>query len=262
MSVYTQHAHWWAESRPDMVHMPGQGSEWYHAPGEVMALVLPGSSDVTETGDCVIMNGRYGFFGLADGSPRDATFSRRFLVQFMEILEKVYEPGNAVSNMDQLGAAVRSMSRDLLKRLKGHASTTFAGMVKIHTPGGIRILVINTGDSACYSMNRNNEVTRLTPVNFWLVGRTEHLHYMEWHTPEPGDLYMLISDGWYGQFDSGEQVFRKCAGIFHDSGAGIDNCIAEQKGDFHSDDMSLLMVSPLNDFTENGEILLGGRAGI
>ncbi len=172
-------------------------------PGVAGARIRAGtisSRDRSGMGDCVLMDFRRGFFAVSDSSNRFPTASRRFLRKLAKGLETLppAEPDKSLTQaeFDRFSRAVVDGSEKVLQTIPYTESCTFTGILIARTEEGRRGLLLHTGDSLLFEVNRKTGVSRtITKSNFLMVGKSRRFFQVDEMAIEPGTMFILATDG-------------------------------------------------------------------
>ncbi len=239
-------------------------------PGVAGARIRAGtisSRDRSGMGDCVLMDFRRGFFAVSDSSNRFPTASRRFLRKLTEVLEALpsAEPGGNLTRteFDRLVRTVIDGSEKVLETIPYTESCTFTGILVARTEEGKKGLLLHTGDSLLFEVDRKTGTSRtVTRSNFLMVGKSKRLFQVDEIEIAPGTLFILATDG-VSDLDAPGRLNR------HDSVAEfarrypveeipdrLMEAIDFQEG--ATDDLVIVALDPGNLRSSETTILLGG----
>ncbi len=167
------------------------------------ARIRPGtisSRDQSGMGDCILMDLRKGFFAVSDSSNRFPTASRRFLRKLAEGLEALPspDPGKTFSleEFDRFSRGVIDVSEEVLQTIPYTESCTFTGVLVARTEAGKKGILLHTGDSLLFEVNRKTSESRsMTTSNFWMVGKSKRFFQVEDIEIPPETVFILATDG-------------------------------------------------------------------
>lgn len=143
----------------------------------------PGSSsfdNYSGLGDCLLLNFGTGFFGVSDSSDRNPCVSRRILIQFDQMIERMALHGSeslwSIRSLNQFRDICAVESENILELALGSSSCTITGIYLVNTEAGMTGIIFHTGDSSLYQFNPTSSTFHeLTERNFWMVGKTRKL---------------------------------------------------------------------------------------
>jgi len=183
-------------------------------PGFVGARVQAGAlrpSHEAGVGDCALLDFSTGLFAVADGSDRDPSASRRFMIMFARMVKSIVHPlalasasasagrSRTASETSDIKKALSEESERLLCSLPFGTGCTFTGILLLKTAGEITSIVMHTGDSLLISCDiSNSEACQFTQDNFWLVGRSRRFFQIETLPVRGSTRLLLATDGLRG----------------------------------------------------------------
>ena len=175
-------------------------------PGFVGGRILGGYGSSTPqggVGDSALFDFTSGFFAVSDGSDRDPSASRQFMVVFSRMLKQlVRAPAGTILSAAEISGmkeVLAAESERLLCSKPFGTGCTFTGVLLLRGPGGISAIVMHTGDSLLITCDVGTSRTRqFTIDNFWLVGRSQRFFQIEVLPVEDSTRFLLATDGLNG----------------------------------------------------------------
>lgn len=159
-----------------------------------------GSSCREGVGDCILLDFSKGLFAVADGSDRNPSASRDFMVMFARMIEAQALPSDGrVYSTETVSALKRRLieaSGALLASLPFHNGCTFTGVFILKTMDGVTGIVMHTGDSLLIHCDLDApSAFQYTSDNFWMVGRSRHFFQIGDLSIRRASRILLATDG-------------------------------------------------------------------
>jgi len=167
------------------------------------------------TGDAVLADGKRGFYAVADSPDRSPRAAWHLLRMMTRALDEQGLPGME-DDMDTVLIQSRNLVEKTFELIEPGNACTFTGIQVTGLGHQKGCVFMHTGDSMMYHFNRREgRLQNLTVKNFWLAGRVRNLYQCGSIMLEPGDLVMLVTDG-FEEFNTCheggtpvEEVFRR-----------------------------------------------------
>lgn len=158
------------------------------------------SRDRAGMGDCILMDLRKGFFAVSDSPSRFPTGSRRFLRKLVRGLDALPSPCPdttlTLEAFYRFGRSVIGTSEQVLQTIPYTESCTFTGLLVAKTETGNRGILLHSGDSVLYEVDRETSVSKSrTRSNFLMVGKSKRFSQVEEFDIPSGALFILATDG-------------------------------------------------------------------
>jgi hypothetical protein len=159
-----------------------------------------GSSRREGVGDCILLDFSKGFFAVADGSDRNPSASREFMVMFSRMIEtQALLSTGRVYNTEEVSALKQRLiveSEALLVSLPFRNGSTFTGLLILQTIDGMTGIVMHTGDSLLIHCDLDELFAfQHTSDNFWMVGRSRHFFQIDDLSISRASRILLATDG-------------------------------------------------------------------
>jgi len=218
-------------------------------------------------GDCMLLDFRKGFFAVADGSDRNSSSSRDFMLRFARLLETLPDVGcrKSLNDSDRsaLQAEVERGSEEILAKMSFTDSSTFTGVLILKTDSGCQGLVLHTGDSLLLQCDPGEGTVRqVTRSNFWMVGRTKRFFQVEYITFSDETRLLLSTDGFsYLKAPAAERREEFVCRLFGEQPVeGIPDILIDgyDAGDIAKDDLALISLAPAAIRYRDQRVILGG----
>lgn len=154
-------------------------------------------------GDCALFDFTSGLFAVSDGSDRDPSASRHFMLMFSKILKQLMRaPAGTIFSSAEISAIkeiLAAESERLLCSMPFGAGCTFTGVLLLRMAEGVASIVMHTGDSLLINCDlSNSEACQFTRDNFWLVGRSQRFFQIEMLPVSCSTRLVLATDGLRG----------------------------------------------------------------
>jgi hypothetical protein len=193
----------------------------------VGAFVIPGfSHGGSEAGDCVLLDFKNRFFGVADGSGRSPELSRSLLQRISEKLDALRGfpdtcPGRAAGDC-LLSRLAGTIMEEVLGEFYGSGSSTLTGLALCGASDSGCGVLLHTGDSVCIRLDpEEGGMVRLTESNFWMAGKSLKMYTVRPVELGPGCRLVIASDGFMELIErNGPGLERFCASLGDDGRQG------------------------------------------
>lgn len=174
----------------------------YHRVG-LSACVCPGQG-AGMMGDAVLVDVGKRFYAVADSPDRSPSSA----ITLLTMIARSLENQNVTDDGEDM-TAVLNRSRVLVEKtfelIEPGNVCTFTGIQLTGSGHQTGCVFMHTGDSMMYHFNRGEgRVQNITVKNFWLAGRVKQLYQCGSIMLEPGDLLMLVTDGFEEIYSSAE----------------------------------------------------------
>ncbi|MGQ9674218.1 MAG: SpoIIE family protein phosphatase [Chloroflexota bacterium] len=168
-----------------------------------LGVVLRSKSDAREsgrgTGDAFLIDLDSRIFGVADGSERNETASKRLLVAFQQVAADNLRglnlrPMSDGELADCLGELIQA-TNEMLLRFGYHDSAAFSAIIVCEGANGLRGMLFHCGDTRAYLFDERRGATQLTRTDSWLVGRIASFPQVELVDLSEGVRLLFGTDG-------------------------------------------------------------------
>lgn len=207
------------------------------------------------------------FFAVSDSSDRNSSASRFLLRQYANLLDtfpilksREIHPGGKA---EKIKLELVRKSEELLCTMPFSDSCTFTGFLILRTVGGLKGLLMHTGDSILMVYHpAEGSLRQVTKSNFWMVGRTRQFFQVETINIEEGMRFILSTDGFSG-LDAPRDQERKAFYLDLFEGRPIEeipDILVDRYDKPHpgKDDLGLITLDPRRLPFDYPWIILGG----
>ncbi len=204
-------------------------------------------------GDCLLIDLHRNLFAVSDSPDRNPCSSRDFLVRWDQRMNEVEElnPARPISSgyFPELLKELKNSTEALMADTGYFDRTTFTALIIVPTETSLKGIVFHGGDSFIYRADLSNqEISRITDNNFWMVGRTGTISQVIEMDVTLDTRFIISSDGLNiltrGEREPLDQMLIKA--LNNHSIEEVPNILLEDFGQdlkFH-DDYGVIAITP------------------
>lgn len=172
-------------------------------PGFLGARLEGRCNQLSGVGDGILLDFTNSFFAVADGSDRNTSASREFMINFSRMLTNtgIQFTGRIFERVEisDIRKRITEESGHLLASLPFGAGSTFTGVLILESFNGMAGIVMHTGDSYLICCDLKTRIARqYTENNFWMVGRSGRFFQIDEIPIDESTILVLATDGFDG----------------------------------------------------------------